>query len=149
MGMQYRKSKMVLNYRESKPEVWKAKQITFPTVSYEQLVEEIAQSRGVNTNSTRAVVDALLNRLVHYMEIGHGVSLGSFGSFKPTFVSKVAQSAEDIPDTLVPDGTKTRASRFKKKVRFFPGGKFAKMLKSLSLTEAEVLSEEEEEEPEP
>ena len=136
MGMQYRKSKMVLNYRESKPEVWKARQITFPMVSYEQLVEEIAQSRGVNTNQTRAVVDAVLNRLVHYMEIGHGVSLGTFGSFKPVFVSKVAQSAEDIPDTLVPDGTKTRASRFKKKVRFYPGGKFANMLKGLSVTGA-------------
>ena len=147
--MQYRKTKVVLNYRESKPEVWKARQITFPAVTYEQLVNECSQSCGVNSNQTRNVVDALLNRLVHYMEIGHGVSLGTFGSFKPVFVSKVAQSAEDIPDTLVPDGTKTRASRFKKKVRFYPGGKFAKMLKSMSLTEAEVLSDEDEEEPEP
>ena len=83
MALQYRKAKITLNYRETKPEVFKAMQLTYPKVTYEQLVEEIAQSRGVNTNSTRAVVDALLNRLVHYMEIGHGVSLGSFGSFKP------------------------------------------------------------------
>ncbi len=85
MGLQYRKGKVKLGYLEEKPEVYKAIQLTYPQVSYEQLVEEIAQSRGVNTNSTRAVVDALLNRLVHYMEIGHGVSLGTFGSFKPVF----------------------------------------------------------------
>ena len=144
MGLQYRKGEVVLNYRETKPHVYKALQLTYPQVSYEQLVEEIAQSRGVNTNSTRAVIDALLNRLVHYMEIGHGVSLGTFGSFKPVFTSKVAQSYDDIDETI-----HGKTAKMKKKVRFFPGGKFAKMLKSLSLTEAEVLSEEDEEEPEP
>ena len=133
MGLQYRKGKMKLQYRETKPEVYKAFQLTYPQVSYEQLVEEIAQSRGVNTNSTRAVVDALLNRLVHYMEIGHGVSLGSFGSFKPVFTSKVAQSYDEIQDTLDGKG-------FRKKVRFYPGGKFADMLKGMTVTSAsEVL----------
>ena len=133
MGLQYRKGKMKLQYRETKPEVYKAFQLTYPQVTYEQLVEEIAQSRGVNTNSTRAVVDALLNRLVHYMEIGHGVSLGSFGSFKPVFTSKVAQSYDEIEDTLDGKG-------FRKKVRFYPGGKFADMLKGMTVTSAsEVL----------
>ena len=31
---------------------------------------------GVNQAQTRAVVSALLTSLVHYMELGHGVSLG-------------------------------------------------------------------------
>ena len=79
------------------------------------------------------MVDALLNRLVHYMEIGHGVSLGSFGSFKPVFTSKVAQSYDEIEDTLDGKG-------FRKKVRFYPGGKFADMLKGMTVTSAsEVL----------
>lgn len=129
MGLNYRKAKVKLGYLEDKPEVWKAMQLTFPQVSYEQLVEEIAQSRGVNTNSTRAVVDALLNRLVHYMEIGHGVSLGSFGSFKPVFTSKTVEDEESVDGTLQGKG-------FKKKVRFYPGGKFAQMLKGMSVTAA-------------
>ena len=134
MGLQYRKGKVKLGYLEEKPEVYKAIQLTYPQVSYEQLVEEIAQSRGVNTNSTRAVVDALLNRLVHYMEIGHGVSLGTFGSFKPVFTSKCAKTLDEC------DGTTIR----KKKVRFYPGGKFAKMLKELAVENAsEALDVEE------
>ncbi|MBQ6965798.1 MAG: HU family DNA-binding protein [Bacteroidaceae bacterium] len=134
---------MKLNYLDEKPEVYKAMQLTYPQVTYEQLVEEIAQSRGVNTNMTRAVVDALLNRLVHYMEIGHGVSLGTFGSFKPVFTSKVAQTLDDVDETLAGKG-------FKKKVRFFPGGKFANMLKGLSVAAAsEVLDVKDEDEPEP
>ena len=131
MGLQYRKGKIKLNYIEEKPEVYKAIQLTYPQVDYEQLVEEIAQSRGVNTGVTRNVIDALLNRLVHYMEIGHGVSLGTFGSFKPVFVSKTAQTFEEIEQTVESD-----AKGFKKKVRFYPGGKFANMLKGLSVTGA-------------
>lgn len=135
MALTYRKDKFTLGLIEGKPTVWKARQLTFPQISYETLVEEIAQSRGVNTNSTRAVVDALLNRLVHYMEIGHGVSLGSFGSFKPVFCSKVAQSEDEVADTLEGKG-------FKKKVRFYPGGQFSKMLKGMSVTAAsEVLDD--------
>ena len=129
MGLQYRKGKIKLNYIETKPEVYKAIQLTYPQVGYEQLVEEISQSRGVNTGVTRNVVDALLNRLVHYMEIGHGVSLGTFGSFKPVFVSKTTRNYDEIEDTLA-------GKYFKKKVRFFPGGKFANMLKGLSVTGA-------------
>ena len=129
MGLNYRKAKVKLGFLEDKPEVWKARQLTFPQVSYEQLVEEIAQSRGVNTNSTRAVVDALLNRLVHYMEIGHGVSLGTFGSFKPVFTSKTVADEDGVEGTLEGRG-------FKKKVRFYPGGQFSKMLKSMSVTAA-------------
>ena len=129
MGLQYRKGKIKLNYIEEKPEVYKAIQLTYPQVDYEQLVEEIAQSRGVNTGVTRNVIDALLNRLVHYMEIGHGVSLGTFGSFKPVFTSKTVKTYDEIEETL-------SGKYFHKRVRFFPGGKFANMLKGLSVTGA-------------
>lgn len=129
MGIQYRKAKMVLNFRESKPNVYKLRQVTFPAVTFEQLVNECSQSCGVNTMQTKAVIDALVNRLVHYMEIGHGVKMGAFGSFKPTFNSKVAQSLEDA--TL--DTVKV------KKIQFYPGKAFKTMLSELSITGAETL----------
>ena len=144
MGLQYRKAQVTLNYRESKPKMYKAVQLTYPQVTYEQLVEEVAQSRGVNTNATRAVVDALLNRLVHYMEIGHGVSLGTFGSFKPVFTSKVAETYEEIEGTIA-----GKDASLKKKVRFFPGGQFQKMLKGMSVTGASEALDVPEPEPEP
>ena len=131
MGLNYTKAKMKLGYLEDKPEVWKARQLTFPQISYETLVEEIAQSRGVNSNSTRAVVDALLNRLVHYMQIGHGVSLGTFGSFKPVFNSKVALSSEEATVETIK----------RKKILFYPGKTFRDMLGELSVTSAsEILN---------
>ena len=122
-----------MNFLDDKPTRYKVQQLTYPQVSYEQLVEEIAQSRGVNSNSTRAVVDALLNRLIHYMEIGHGVSLGSFGSFKPAITVKSVRDYDSADEGTVKV----------KKVRFYPGGQFQKMLKGLSVTSAEGLDETE------
>jgi nucleoid DNA-binding protein len=88
---------------------------------------------GVNKAQTKAVIDALLTSLVHYMEIGHGVSLGSFGSFKPTFNSKTAHTLEET--TL--DTVKV------KKIQFYPGGAFKEMLSNLSINENEQVSEKE------
>ena len=124
MGLNYRKTKIKLNYLDDKPDRYKIQQLTYPQVTYEQLVEEVAQSRGVNSSATRSVVDALLNRLIHYMEIGHGVSLGSFGSFKPTFTVKAVREIDSADENTVKV----------KKVRFYPGGQFQKMLKGLSVT---------------
>ena len=125
MGLQYRKGKVTLQYLEEKPEVYKAIQLTFPKVTYEQLLE-IIQIVGVSKAQTRAVVEALLTSLVHYMEIGHAVSLGQFGSFKPVFNSKTTKLLDDVDDTIGGKG-------FIKKINFYPGGKFKQMLKDLSV----------------
>ena len=129
MGIMVRKAKTRLTYREGKPEVYKLRQLTYPQVSYEQLCGMV-QIVGVNRAQTRAVIDALLTALVHYMEIGHGVSLGTFGSFKPTFNSKTAHTLEET--TL--DTVKV------KKIQFYPGGAFKDMLSKLSLDENESVS---------
>ena len=125
MGLQYRKGKVTLQYLEEKPEVYKAIQLTFPKVTYEQLLEML-QIVGVSKAQTRAVVEALLTSLVHYMEIGHAVSLGQFGSFKPVFNSKTTKLLDDVDDTIGGKG-------FIKKINFYPGGKFKQMLKDLSV----------------
>lgn len=133
MGLQVRKAKMRLTFREEKPEVFKLCQLTYPQVTFAELVQECSDSCGVNTSQTKAVVDALLGRLVHYMRLGHGVSLGEFGSFKPVVNSKTARSLKETTlDTI-------RV----KKVRFYPGGKFQQMAAGLNVAEAEDLSEKE------
>ena len=143
MGMIARKAKMRLTFREEKPEVYKLRQLTYPQVTYDQLCGMI-QIVGVNQAQTKAVVDALLTSLVHYMEIGHGVSLGTFGSFKPVFTSKVAQSYDDIDETI-----HGKTAKMKKKVRFFPGGQFQKMLKVMTVTNASETLDVPDPDPEP
>ena len=125
MGLMYRKAKVKLTYLEEKPEVYKLRQLTYPAVTYDQLLGMI-QIVGVNRAQTKAVVDALLQSLVHYMEIGHGVSLGTFGSFKPVFTSKTAKTAEEADEDTIKV----------KKIQFYPGKAFKDMLDELSITSA-------------
>ena len=121
---------MRLTFREEKPEVFKLKQLTYPAVTFAQLVNECSNSCGVNTAQTKAVIDALVNRLVHYMEIGHGVKMGDFGSFKPTFNAKTARSLKEATlDTVTV-----------KKIQFYPGKAFKQMLSDMTMTEAEAVT---------
>ena len=131
MGLQYRKGKVTLNYREEKPQVYKLLQLTYPAVTTAQLISEISQSQGVNPSQTKAVIDALANRLVHYMEIGHGVKIDGLGSFKPTFNSKTTQTLEEATEETIKV----------KKIQFYPGKAFKQMLNDLPISEAsEALS---------
>lgn len=126
MGLQYRKTKVTLNFKEDKPERYKIRQLTYPAVTFEELVSECATACGVNAAQTKAVIDALVNRLVHYMEIGHGVQMGQFGSFKPTFTSKTAKTYDEADASTVK----------RKKVQFYPGKMFKQMLGDLSISSA-------------
>lgn len=100
MGLQYRKAKVALNYRDNKPQVFKLVQFTYPAVTSDQLIAECATSCGVK--------------------------MGTFGSFKPVFTSKVAETLEETtPDTIKV-----------KKIQFFPGKAFKNMLQELSISGA-------------
>ena len=118
-----RKTKKVLGFQEGKPTVYKLQQVIFPQVSYADLVEEISNSCGVNANQTLSVVTALLNRLVHYMQIGHGVRLGSFGSFIPKIRVKCVKTEEEA----------TAETIQQKVIRFVPGKDFKTMLANMSV----------------
>ena len=145
MGLQYRKAKVKLTFMEDKPERFKIRQLTYPAVSFEQLVSECSNSCGVNPAQTKAVIDALVNRLVHYMEIGHGVQMGDFGSFKPAFTSKTAKTYDEADASTVTC----------KKVYFYPGKAFRRMLGDMTISSAsEALNvpdpdADDDEEPEP
>jgi len=126
MSLTYRKAKRTLAYQEGKPTVYKATQLVFPQVTSDELIQECSNSCGVNPSQTRAVVTALIDRMVHYMTIGHGIKLESFGSFKPVFHAKCVKTSEEATaDTIT-----------LKKIQFRPGKKFVTMLDDLEVKSA-------------
>ncbi|MBQ0046087.1 MAG: HU family DNA-binding protein [Prevotellaceae bacterium] len=126
MAFVIRKIKKILGFQEGKPTVYKAQQVIFPEVTYKQLVDECSNSCGVNPSQTQAVVTALIDRLVHYMEIGHPVSLGDFGSFRPQINAKCVKTAEEV----------TAETVVNKKIRFVPGKQFRTMIAEQKLEQA-------------
>lgn len=123
MAFSYIKVETTLNFKKDKPTVYKIAQQTIPPVTFDQMVKDISEACGVNTTMSRAVVEGLINRLCHFMELGHAVKMGDFGTFKPVFTVKTQKSKEEL-------GTDNVTS---KKIRFYPGKRFKDMLKRTSL----------------
>ncbi|MBQ0046629.1 MAG: HU family DNA-binding protein [Prevotellaceae bacterium] len=126
MGLIVRKTKKTLGFQEGKPTVYKLQNVIFPQVTSDQLIEECSISCGVNPSQTKAVISALLDRLVHYMVIGHGVRLESFGSFSPKIRVKCVKTEEEATVETVQQ----------KYIRFTPGKKFRTMLNDLTVETA-------------
>ena len=130
-GLIFRKTKKVLNMLEEKPEVYKLQQIILPQVTTAQLINECSKSCGVNTSQTKAVIDALVDRLIHYMEIGHPVKVGEFGSFSPRIRTKVSTKLEKLSVENVKQ----------KVIRFIPGKALRDMIAENPVMGAEGLDD--------
>jgi len=129
MALITRKTKVTLNYLEEKPQVYKLQQIILPAVTTSQLITECSNSCGVNTSQTKAVIDALVNRLIHYMEIGHPVKVGDFGSFSPRIRTKVSATLENLSAENVRQ----------KIIHFTPGSGLRNMIAENPVTGADKL----------
>lgn len=134
MGILTRKAKVVLNYLEDKPVVFKQQQINLPAIPFIALVEECAVSCGVNTNQTKSVIDALVNRIVMFMNQGHSVKMGEFGTFKPEIRVKTAKKLDEATIETIQ----------KKVIRFYPGKAFREMLDGLDVREGSAALDDEE-----
>lgn len=129
MSLIYQKVEKVLHYKKEKPVVYQIVQQTLPAVDFKQLTEEVATSCGVNAPMTKAVIEALINRMNHFMELGHAVKLGELGTFKPVFNSKTQLAVDELSTNDVK----------RVKIRFYPGGRFKNMLSKLGIRELNAL----------
>ncbi len=123
MAMKYRKNKIVLNFREDKPEVYHLEQIRPGKVELTTLLKEIAHAENVNETQTQAVILALINRVAHYLELNYLVQVGELGSFRLMLNAKSAKKVEDADASTI-----TKVS-----VRFTPGKKLKEVSKTISI----------------
>lgn len=133
MPIKYRKNKLILNFREDKPEVYKVQQINYGTLGLDKLVAEIAHAEGVNETQTLSVITALVNRVAHYVELGYGVRVGDLGSFKLQMNAKTTKKIEDADASTI--------RRFR--VNFRPGKKLQDVCKTVTVSDYQSLDAEE------
>lgn len=113
-----------LGYKEGKPTAYKLAATRQQNVTYEKLLDEVSNSCGVNRSQSKAVIEALIDRMTMFMDYGMGVQMGDFGTFKPAVQSKAKESEEELS-----------ASDVKRlKIRFYPGKRFKNMLAQMSVT---------------
>ena len=123
MALIYEVRKQVLGFKEDKPTVYKVAAVRQQKVDFTKLVKEVSDSCGVHRTQSKAVVEALIDRLIHYMDFGMAVQLAEFGTFKPVIRTKAKKTAEEVSV----DNILTRA------IRFYPGKRMKTMLDELSI----------------
>lgn len=133
MALIYEKQKITLSFKKDKPEVYRIKPVRQQAVTFDDLLDEVSNSCGVNRAQTKAVLEGLIDRMIVFMNYGMPVKLGDFGSFKPTFNSKTGATADDV----------TSENVTRKKILFYPGKRFKQMLEDISVTTMEDYDEEE------
>lgn len=119
---------MTLNFKKEKPTVYRIQQVNYGVMDTKTLVDDVAESCGLNRAITKAVLEALVQRTCRYIGMGHAVQLGDLGTIKPVFNAKTQKTAEE----LSADNIRT------KKVRFFPGMRLREVVKNISISEYDL-----------
>ena len=128
MSVKFVKSKVKLNFKKEKPTVYKIQQVHYSVVDTATLVDDVAESCGLNKAMTKAVLEGLVSRACRFVGMGHAVQLGELGTVKPIFTAKTKETAEE----LSADNVKN------KKIRFYPGARLQQVVKGISISEYDL-----------
>ena len=141
----FTKSKVKLNFKKEKPTVYKIQQVHYSVVDTDTVVDDVAESCGLNRAMTKAALEGLVSRACRFVGMGHAVQLGELGTVKPIFTAKTQETAEELSADNVRN----------KKIRFYPGSRLQKVVKNISISEYDLAdgtildSEDETETPAP
>lgn len=124
MAIIVEKRAIKLNYKEDKPTAYKMAAVRQQKVTYDKLLDEVSNSCGVNRSQSKAVVEALIDRMTMFMDYGMGVQLGDFGTFQPDINCKSKKTEDEVSSEDVK----------RVKIRYYPGKRFKSMLANISIT---------------
>ena len=96
MGLNLKVKKRVLNFTKEKKEVYVATPERGNTIDAEKIAELIAQDTGARPAQVKMILDTLIDSMMTWLEEGHGVQLGSFGSFMPSVKCKSSDDPDEV-----------------------------------------------------
>lgn len=96
MALNLKVKKRVLNFTKEKKEVYVATPDRGNTIDAEKIAELIAQDTGARPAQVKMILDTLIDSMMTWLEEGHGVQLGSFGSFMPSVKSKSSDDPGEV-----------------------------------------------------
>ena len=124
MGLQYVVAKRVFGFDETKAEKYVAKSVGSGEVSFEKLCAKVSRILGIHRKMIDLVAVGLVDIMSEEIDDGKSVVLGDFGRFRPSFVGKSADKAEDVSANNI----------VRKRILFLPGKIFSDMLEDMSVT---------------
>lgn len=94
MGVSVAIQKRVLNFTEEAKTMYVAKAQRGDVIMPDKIAKYVAQDTGARPAQVKMILDTLVESMMDWIEEGHGVKLGNFGSFMPT----VKSASSEVPD---------------------------------------------------
>lgn len=128
MALKYVVKKTTFGFDKTKAEKYVARPFNVVTVDFKMLCDQVTKVGFVPRGTVKSVLDGLIDSLITYMEIGASVSLGEFGTFRPSFGCK----SQDDEKGVTAETLKNR------KIIFTPGSMFKGMMSSVSIQKVDA-----------
>ena len=104
MALKYVVKKTTFGFDKEKAEKYVARPFNVVTVDFKMLCDQVTKVGFVPRGTVKSVLDGLIDSLITYMEIGASVSLGEFGTFRPSIGCK----SKDDEKGVTTDALKNR-----------------------------------------
>lgn len=124
MGLQYVVAKRVFGFDKTKTEKYVAKSVGAGDLSFEKLCAKVSRILGIHRKTVDLVAGGLVDIMSEEIDDGKTVCLGDFGRFRPSFIGKSANTAEEISANNI----------VRKRILFCPGKSLNQMLGDMSVT---------------
>lgn len=131
MALKYVVKKTVFGFDDSKAEKYVARPFSIGSVDFSQLCDQVTAVGLMPRGIVKSVLDGLIDSLKTYMEMGASVSLGDFGTLRPSFGCKSQDDAKEVTsDTLC-----------RRRIVFTPGKLLKNMINDVSIVKLQLPGE--------
>lgn len=131
MALKYLVKKTTFGFDKDKTEKYVARPFSIGQVDFKQLCDQVTAVGLMPRGIVKSVLDGLIDSLVTYMEMGASVSLGEFGTLRPSFGCKSQDDAKEVTaDTLC-----------RRKIIFTPGKLLKNMINDVSIVKLQLPGE--------
>lgn len=135
MGVNVKVRKRVLNFTKEKRELYIAEADRGDVIDADKIAKLIAQDTGARPAQVKMILNTLTDSMISWLEEGHGVKLGNFGSFMPSIKSASSENADEV-------GVK------KVRLTFYPSKDLARRVGAISHNKESLPNSETEDEEE-
>lgn len=123
-GIKYIVSERVFGFDQTKTAKYIPTAVSADSIDFDKLCRKVSDETGIHRGMVKVSLLGMLDVITAYMEEGHGIKLGEFGSIRPALKVKSELTAEDV----------TAGNVVRTKIVFTPGAQLKQMLANMKVT---------------
>lgn len=130
MALEVTIKKRTLHFTDDKQEIYVATADRGSMIDTKKIAKYVSEETGYKPAVVNTILTNLTERMVEWMEEGHGIRFDGFGSFMPVVKSKSSENADEVGVKRV-------------RVSFYPSRTLSKRVSGISISTEEFDDETE------